>query len=158
MGILVGLYEIVKFFKRTQESTHLHDTKENPQRYQQGDGHIYIHTHNQSILRDKLSLLWFSGQYDVFDLSSYELLSGHKQRKVWPTYKNRTPGGVWYKGTNQRCLWNAATSALQQMHSLFEQSIPVWNRWSFSTCVGIQYWQKIVLIRNQYILHTYVRT
>ncbi len=32
------------------------------------------------------------------------------------------------------------------------------NRLSYATYVGIQYWQKIVLIRNQYILHTYVRT
>ncbi len=41
------------------------------------------------------------GQYVFFYLSSNELLSGQKQRKVRPTYKNRTPGGVWYKGTNQ---------------------------------------------------------
>ena len=32
------------------------------------------------------------------------------------------------------------------------------NRLSYPTYVGIQYWQKILLIRNQYILHTYVRT
>ncbi len=32
------------------------------------------------------------------------------------------------------------------------------NRLSYPTFVGIQYWQKIVLIRNQYILHTYLRT
>ena len=32
------------------------------------------------------------------------------------------------------------------------------NRLSYPTYVGIQYWQKIVLIRNQSILHTYVRT
>ena len=40
----------------------------------------------------------------------------------------------------------------------FEQSIPVWNRLSYPTYVGIQNWQKIVLIRNQYILHTYIKT
>jgi hypothetical protein len=40
----------------------------------------------------------------------------------------------------------------------FERSIPVWNRLSYPTYVGIQYRQKIVLIRNQYILHTYIRT
>ncbi len=32
------------------------------------------------------------------------------------------------------------------------------NRLSYPTYVGIQYWQKIVLIRNQYILHTYITT
>ena len=42
--------------------------------------------------------------------------------------------------------------------AFFEQSIPVWNRLSYPTYVGIQYWQKIVLIRNKYILHTYIRT
>ncbi len=38
--------------------------------------------------------------------------------------------------------------------AFFEQSIPVWNRLSYPTYVRIQSWQKIVLIRNQYILHT----
>ncbi len=42
--------------------------------------------------------------------------------------------------------------------AFFEQSILVWNRLYYPTYVGIQYWQKIILIRNQYILHTYVRT
>jgi hypothetical protein len=36
----------------------------------------------------------------------------------------------------------------------FEQSIPVWNRLTYPTYIGIQYWQKIVLVRTQYILHT----
>ena len=42
--------------------------------------------------------------------------------------------------------------------AFFEQSIPVWNRLSYPTYVGIQYGLKFELIRNQYILHTYVRT
>jgi hypothetical protein len=42
--------------------------------------------------------------------------------------------------------------------AFFEQSISVWNRLSYSSYLGIQYWQKTVLIRNQYILHTYIRT
>ncbi len=42
--------------------------------------------------------------------------------------------------------------------TFFEQSIPIWNRLSYPTSVGIQCWQKNVLIRNKYILHTYVRT
>ncbi len=37
---------------------------------------------------------------------------------------------------------------------VFEQSIPVWNRLTYPTYVGIQYWKKIIPIRNQYILHT----
>jgi hypothetical protein len=41
--------------------------------------------------------------------------------------------------------------------AFFEQSIPFWNNKSDSTYIGIQYW-KNVLIRNQYNLHTYVRT
>ncbi len=41
--------------------------------------------------------------------------------------------------------------------AFFEQSIPVWNKLSYPTYVEIQYWYKIVLIRNQYILHTYIR-
>ncbi len=44
--------------------------------------------------------------------------------------------------------------AFAGLHSLFEQSIPVWNILSNLTYVGIQYWQRIVLIRNQYIQHT----
>ena len=32
------------------------------------------------------------------------------------------------------------------------------TRHCYPTYVGIQLWRKIVLIRNQYILHTYVRT
>ncbi len=42
--------------------------------------------------------------------------------------------------------------------AFFEQSIPVWNKLTYPTYVGIQYWQKIVLVRNHYILHTYIRT
>ncbi len=42
--------------------------------------------------------------------------------------------------------------------AFFEQSIPVWKRLSYPTCVRIQNWQKNVPIRNQYILHTYSPT
>jgi hypothetical protein len=42
--------------------------------------------------------------------------------------------------------------------TFFEQSIPIWNRLSYPTYIGIQCWQKIVLIKKKYILHTYVRT
>ncbi len=40
----------------------------------------------------------------------------------------------------------------------FGKFCPVWNKLSYPTYVGIQYWQKIVLITNQYIVDTYIRT
>jgi hypothetical protein len=66
-----------------------------------------------------------------------------------------------YKGTNY--LADNACGMRRNLRcsrytAFFEQSIPVWNRLSYLTYIGIQYWQKIVLIRNQYILRTYVRT
>ncbi len=52
-----------------------------------------------------------------------------------------------------------STAARRRLYTaFFEQSIPVWNRLSYPTYVGIHFGQKNVLIRNQYILHTYVRT
>ncbi len=63
-GTLVGLYEIVKFTKISKDSTNLHDNKEHPHHYLQGDRlkytHTHIHTYSQifsPLLRDKLSLL-----------------------------------------------------------------------------------------------------
>ncbi len=61
MGAHLGLYETVEFSKITKESTDLHNNKLHPQRYLQGDGHTYLHTHIlthiKSIFRDKLTLL-----------------------------------------------------------------------------------------------------
>jgi hypothetical protein len=36
---LMGLYEKVKFSKKSKESTDFHDNKEHPQHYLQRDGH-----------------------------------------------------------------------------------------------------------------------
>ncbi len=45
MGALVGLYEIVEFTKKKQDSINLHDNKLYSQRYLQGDGHTHRLTH-----------------------------------------------------------------------------------------------------------------
>ncbi len=91
MGTLLGLYEIVKFSKITKNSTDLHNNKQHPQRYFQGDVHTHTHTHTQ-----------------IF--SRYSGISSH--------------------------------SFGQFLVTCFEQSIPAWNRLSYPTYVGIQYWQK----------------
>jgi hypothetical protein len=52
------------------------------------------------------------GYYDVFDLSSYKLLSEHYIQTSYPSTGTRVL-------TNYRCLWNAAKFALQQIHMPF---------------------------------------
>ncbi len=62
----------------------------------------------------------------------------------------------WQRAGGGKSAAEAGSAAAQRQlyTAFFEQSIPVWNRLSYPTYVGIQYWQKNVLIRNQYILHT----
>ncbi len=45
METLVGLYEIVDFFKITKDPTNVHDNKYHPQPYLQDNGHTHTHTH-----------------------------------------------------------------------------------------------------------------
>ncbi len=58
--------------------------------------------------------------------------------------------------------WNACCFVIRLFLLALKQNFPKWNILffilSYPTYVGIQYRQKIILIRNQYILHTYIMT
>ena len=93
----------------------------------------------------------YENYYEVFWVTKF----GRKLRSFVgqsSTKENITRGHVTYINT------------LLQIRKIPEWKYPLfWNkisrdRLSYRTYVGIKYWQKIVLIRNQYILHTYVRT
>ncbi len=140
----------------------------------QGDGHKYSHTHSQifsPLFRDKLSLLfsWLLFVFTPPHCCCRRCLRRHPICHWIPKWEKTIVKIVSYQYIpNWNYLlfnwvlswWHCVTycfSLEPNNIQYFKQSIQLWNNMSYSTYIGIQYWNN-VLNRNKYNLHTYVMT